>query len=417
MLRAFAVLAAFVLVAEGQAQNQVVRSKRGDTAVVMTQGNGKWGPPHDAIEILRVSGDTKETTFGAAFTIQATADGGVLIVDTKGEEGLIIRQFDKNGKFVRNIGRQGPGPGEYLRMNLSLAVHPNGSIYVRDDDKSVSVFGADGKLAHSIALNFNNGSSTEIMAALDGSVYVRAPFARTAAATFPVRPFFHYELSGKLTDSVDVTQRWLPEGAEGFQIWQLLPDGRVVITRTDKIGFMIAGQPKATRTANSGALEPARESNANLAMAPLLIGEIPAAPVAYIAQEREELQISRNLSLDKCGGMGGPPRPRVVVPETKLPSRSSRVDVDGRIWITKATTAQKIPPKVNASCSTRDRGSFKAEVTYEEPPVYVAFQPDGTYLGEVRFPLRARVSFAGNFAWALVPDADDVQTLVKYRLY
>ena len=388
-----AVLAAVAVTQSVPAQS-VSRSKRGDTTVIVSPGNGKWGPPHDAVEVLRVPGDTRQTTFGAAYNLQATPDGGVVIFDTKGEEGMIIRQFDANGKFVRNLGRQGPGPGEYMRQNASMTVHPNGSVYIRDDDKSVSVFGKDGKLAHTFALNYNNGSTTEIATAADGSVYVRAPFARTGAGE---RPIYHYGLDGKLLDSISVTAHWLPEGAPGYQSWHVLPDGRIVLARTDKVAVLIEDRSKNR-----------------------VLAEVATTPVRYLPEERQELQVARNLFLDKCGGgagRGGAPTPRVEVPETKLPARYALVDIDNRIWIAKSTTALRIPPKVIASCSNRERGSFKAEATYEEPPVYAAFQPDGTYLGEVRFPLRARVTFVGNTAWALVPDADDVQTLVKYRIY
>jgi hypothetical protein len=392
-----AVLVSLAFAGLSQAQN-VSRTKRGDTAVVVTTGNGKWGAPHDAIEVLRVPGDTKETTFGAAFIIEATPDGGVVVVDTKGEEGIIVRQFDANGKFLRNLGRQGPGPGEYLRNNLTVAPGPKGTVYIRDSEKSVSIFGPDGKLVNSFALFHNNGSTNEIVAMPDGSAYLRAPFERTASALAATmqRPMLHYDRSGKLLDSISVTTRWLPEGAPGNQWWRIRPDGRLLFTRTDKVGFMIVDRNGKNPR----------------------IGEIAAAPVPYLSDERQELQAARDLFRDKCdGGRGGRTPERVIVPETKLPARGATLDVDGRIWIAKSTTAQKIPPKVISSCSSRDRGSFKQEATYEEPPVFAGFLPDGTYLGEVRFPLRARVTFVGNTAWALVPDADDVQTLVKYRLY
>jgi len=414
-----AVLVSLAFAGLSQAQD-VSRTKRGDTAVVVTQGNGKWGAPHDAIEVLRVPGDTKETTFGAAFIIEATPDGGVVVVDTKGEEGIIVRQFDANGKFLRNLGHQGPGPGEYLRNNLTVAPGPKGTIYIRDSEKSVSIFGPDGKLVNSFALFHNNGSTNEIVVMPDGSAYLRAPFERTASALAATmqRPMLHYDPSGKLLDSISVTARWLPEGAPGYQWWRVRPDGRLLFTRTDKIAFMLLDP--GTRGPEPGgvelgALRPAGErSNAPR----FLIGEIAAPPVAYLPEERQELQAARDLFRDKCdGGRGGRMPERVIVPETKLPARGATLDVDGRIWIAKSTTAQKIPPKVISSCSSRDRGNFKQEATYEEPPVFAGFLPDGTYLGEVRFPLRARVSFVGNTAWALVPDADDVQTLVKYRLY
>jgi 6-bladed beta-propeller protein len=378
---------------QAQAKTDVSRTKRGDTTFVVTHGNGRWGAPHDAIEVLRVPGDTRETTFGAVYTIEATPDGGVIVVDTKGAEGLIVRQFDANGKFVRNLGRSGPGPGEYMRMNLTVSASPRGLVYIRDDDKSVSVFGQDGKLVHTFPLLFNNGSTTEISTVSDGSIYVRAPFARTAMlAPGMQRPMLHYDVDGKLLDSVSVTTHWLPEGAQGNQWWQVLPDGRLLFTRTDKVGFMVVGRANA-----QGAL----------------IGEVAADPIPYLREEREEIQAARDLPRVKCGRSD---QPAMTVPEMKPASRGGTVDVDGRIWISKSTTARKVSPKITASCSS-PQGQFKAEVTYAEPPVYSAFLADGSYLGEVRFPMQSRPTFVGNTAWAMVPDDDGVQTLVKYRLY
>ncbi len=390
------IVALLVATTAATAQNGVTRTKRGDTTVIATQGNGRWGPPHDAIEVMRVP-ETRETTFGQAYEIQATPDGGVVIFDTKSLDGMIVRRFDANGKFVHNLGRSGSGPGEYRRSNLSIAVHPNGSVYVRDDNVSVSIWGPDGKLASYFPLAYNNGSTTEISAATDGSVYVRAPFLRTNGSPTGgpglQRPMFHYDAKGTLLDSISSTIRWLPEGVEGNQWWKPLPDGRLLVTRTDKVGFLIVDQKGRNP----------------------MIAEGSGSLVPYLKEEREEQQVARNLVADKCPNPSRP-RERVVVPEFKVPSRGSSVDVDGRIWIGKSATALKIPPKISASCFGPG-GSFKAEVTYEEPPVFAAFLPDGTYLGEVRFPLRARVTFVGNTAWALVPDEDDVMTLVKYRLY
>ena len=388
--------AALVLVAlsVSVATAQPTRTKRGDTTIIVTQGNGRWGPPRDAIEVLRVP-ETRETTFGAAYVIQATPDGGVVVADTKSLDGFIVRQFDANGKFVRNLGRSGQGPGEYnSAFSFSIDVHPKGAVYIRDGSRSVSVYGADGKLISTFPLHHNNGSTNEIVAADDGSIYLRAAFARTGFPTDGLqRPLEHYDLSGKLLDSISSTARWIPQGAEGNQWWRLLRDGRTLFTRTDKVGFMIV------------------EKNGS----PALVAEVAASPVRYLPAEREELQAARNLSVDKCPNAARP-RERVVVPEFKQLAGGANVDIDGRLWITRASTSQKIPPKISASCSGPG-GSFKAEVTYEQAPVMAAFMPDGTFLGEVRFPLRARVTFVGNTAWALVPDDDDVLTLVKYRLY
>ena len=57
-------------------------------------------------------------------------------------------------------------------------------------------------------------------------------------------------------------------------------------------------------------------------------------------------------------------------------------------------------------------------MTYAETPAWIAFQPDGTLLGEVRFPFGiVGPAFVKNAAWAIVPDTDGVPVLVKFRLY
>src|SRR5688500_12623946 len=66
--------------AYGAAQNaRFERFYRRDTAVVRTTGRGVWGPPRDAVEVLRVGGSSREATFGQIARVIATRDGGVLV--------------------------------------------------------------------------------------------------------------------------------------------------------------------------------------------------------------------------------------------------------------------------------------------------------------------------------------------------
>ncbi|HYV96124.1 MAG TPA: hypothetical protein VE967_01570, partial [Gemmatimonadaceae bacterium] len=89
------------------------RTRSGDTTVIVTTGNGVWGPLHDAAEVKRINADTKESTFGQVSMLAATSDGGVALFDTKSLDGPIIRRFDAEGRFMNNLGRRGSGPGEY----------------------------------------------------------------------------------------------------------------------------------------------------------------------------------------------------------------------------------------------------------------------------------------------------------------
>jgi hypothetical protein len=209
-----------------------------------------------------------------------------------------------------------------------------------------------------------------------------------------------YDTAGTLLDSiVQPTASWLPAAPPTTQEaprqwWSMVRDGRLLYSRTDKVGYLLVDRTGARK--------------------PVLV-EAASERVPYLKEEREELQALRDFSVEKCSRPGEPPRPRVVVPESKFPAGGAQEDVSGRLWVRKTAPAMKVPPKIGASCGG-SAGSFQFHVTWEEPPAFVAFQPDGTLLGEVRFPVRARVTFVGNTAWALVPDEDDVLTLVKYRL-
>ena len=63
-----------------------------------------------------------------------------------------------------------------------------------------------------------------------------------------------------------------------------------------------------------------------------------------------------------------------------------------------------------------DKGTCVATESFYHPPAYVAFRPDGTFLGEIGFSIGLRsVSFAGDFAWAVMRGEDDQDILIKLR--
>jgi hypothetical protein len=243
--------------------------------VVVTTGRGNWGPLRDAVEVLRVNADTKETTLGEVYTVTAMPDGGVVLFDRKALDGPIVRQFDAQGKFVRNLGRQGSGPGEYALGRgggPSIAARFDGSVVVRDGMRAVLHYGSDGRSRATIMLNHNNGSTNEIIAANDGTFWVRAAFSqgRPPVSMSIPRPLVRYDSTGKLLDSLVHGRTWLPASADpnaprGF--WSIVPDGRVIHFRADKVGFLLT-DPTGSK--------------------PPFIAEAKVEPVRYSADERKE---------------------------------------------------------------------------------------------------------------------------------
>lgn len=95
----------------------------------------------DLKEDLRLGGDLeKEASYfpkGASLTIDVA---GYLLVSDRGNRR--VQMFDKNGAFVRTIGRQGQGPGEYMSAG-NVHIGEDGDIWVEGGPQWV-VFSKDG---------------------------------------------------------------------------------------------------------------------------------------------------------------------------------------------------------------------------------------------------------------------------------
>jgi hypothetical protein len=389
---------------------------RGDTLVVHSEGDGIWGPVHDAVEVLRVAETSEQTTFGQIALIRATPDGGVIVYDVKALQGLVLRQFSPDGRFIRNIGRAGSGPGEYEDELLTLTVRPTGSVLLFQFLRGkVSTFSPDGRYLSGFV--HPNGGGNLLIAGTDGSIFVRGSPARRKPGEQRARlityaqeiPVLRYDSTGLLFDSIAP-----PRPAPGVHIdvppifalvptfiWFPVPDGRVLVGRTDWVGFQII-DPKGSR--------------------PPTEAERPVPSIVYANEERREHQAAQDWDethggLVENGKTLGPGSKAVVVPKAKMPVRSIDLDVDGRVWIDRATPSTKIPGR---TAGPAPGGSYRLSYG-EQERLSSVFQLDGTFLGDIRFPAPPRGpylrTFAGNVAWGIVRGEDGTPILVKYRLH
>jgi hypothetical protein len=102
-------------------------------------------------EDLRISSEQdKDYMFYRIRGMAVDSEGHIFIVDMTNFRVLV---FDKNGKPVQTIGRQGQGPGEFetpigMRIN-----HSTGNIYVRDRFTTIDVFKKNGDIEDPITTN------------------------------------------------------------------------------------------------------------------------------------------------------------------------------------------------------------------------------------------------------------------------
>jgi hypothetical protein len=386
----------------------------GDTVRVSNDGDGKWGAPFDAVEVLRVPGDREETTFGRPRNIVARPDGGVLVYDEKGAKGAILHSFDANGRFERSIGGEGNGPGEFSGSAIRFVVHRDGTILFLVDRRAIHRFAPDGRLLRSFGMI--EGSQPDIVPGDDGTFYTTARLQPIGLSTtdsiamhrsrptslLPQQmPVFHYDTSGRIIDSLVFRGTWLdskepPYSRAPSQRWEPLPDGRILVMRSDRLGIVVVDPLNAK---------------------PPLLSEIPTLPVPMLEEERVQQQASENASSKLIGGGRGG-RTIVLnepaeVSEFKLPAPHSITDTEGRIWITKAMPSVK----VERYCNSIQEGRCVGYSSYRDRRAYVGFNTDGTFLGEVRFPMfNGSAAFTGDFAWIMTRTQDDEPVLTKFRV-
>ena len=214
----------------------VERDTIGDTIVVRTLGGSVWGTPMELeidLSIGTLEGDST-LMFGFIQQIAVDADGGIYVFDGHVPA---LRYFNARGEYVRTLGREGAGPGEYRDMALGLAVRSDGRVVMRDPRNArLNVYAPDGTpMPH---WPVASGLYVDNAMVLDHRDHVFLKI--TLGEAEPNRPWpiglLHYDASGRLVDTIpppaiageptDAGGRFLPS-----KIWALSPPEMMVAIR------------------------------------------------------------------------------------------------------------------------------------------------------------------------------------------
>ena len=100
-------------------------------------------------EDLRIGleGD-KNAQFWFVNGVQVDDDANIYVSDAKN---FRIQVFDRNGRYLRTLGRQGQGPGEFQQISLLRINSPLGRLYVRDiPARKIVILDLEGKYLGSV---------------------------------------------------------------------------------------------------------------------------------------------------------------------------------------------------------------------------------------------------------------------------
>jgi hypothetical protein len=330
-------------------------------------------------------------------------DGRVAIAEQSTRS---IKLFDAKGRFVRTIGRQGAGPGEFTSL-VRLDLLPGDSLAAYDGLRAtLTVFDTIGRVGRTerlpagpggLSLNGVLGDGTMVLSRAYNVMFSRTSRPERDPITYvAVRP------QSRVVDTIaDVagTDMFLFAG-EDFSSRRELPFGRtsVIAVGRDRLYF---------GTGDRWQID-ARTSDGQVVGVYRLRHEPTKVTESEIARfKREFIERMKGTRVQATGGGGGGPadmRARMIAqsermlevvpfPETHAPYDSLLIGADGELWVRRAHP-------------------FPSEAS-----TWTILAHGGAALGLVTLPAEMRPLHIGrDFLVALTKDADDVQHVGVYAV-
>lgn len=376
----------------------------GDTTVVRTVSGSVWGG--DATLVPEVSvgelDGPEEYLFGSVSAIAVDDDHNVYVLDRQARH---VRVFDSEGTYVKTLGRDGEGPGEF-KVPIGLAIS-DGRLLVRDPANGrVQLFGLE------------TGENEE-WRYLPSEVFANTPLYRDDHGRIYVditeeeQRFLVMDSDGKQIDTISPPDSPADFDGDQYSMSAEVESG----DRWISVGATVPFSPDWYWTVHPAghflsALSTAYRINLEQDDGVLRIGR-NHTPVAVSDDERDRHEqgiLNRMRRWDAGWNWNGP-----AIPDHKPPFRGLHAGSDGRIWVSLWTEAQQVANE------DHDPGNpDSSPLTWVEPLRYDVFEADGTYLGAVvppeGFSLSAPPVFGGSFVWAVERGELDVQRVVRYRI-
>ncbi len=386
----------------------------GGTTDVQRSAFAKTTPPQECaqelIEEVRIGslGGTTEHSFSDINSIAVAQSGAIYVDDAHPPS---IRHFDRDGRFVRWIGREGEGPGEF-RSIAGISVLPDDRLAAWDRRGRITVYGSDGEYDEIIRVEPENpwgypfvdrAFATDSAGRYYLRIFASSPYGADPLGVAGIR-YGYARLSpeGSILDTVAAPRAERRESAESIVIHTRAGDRhpfpQATLDAVSPFGYLVAGH-NATYTFSildpDGAIEVERKG---------------FQPVEVKATERAEWR-ARVAFAER--------RSRASfrdVPARKPAYRGLWVDADGRVWVHRYAEAIKRSEPIPELWLEDPEGNVP-RITWAEPTLYDVFGPDGQLLRCVRIPDDAEVvASRGSLAWGILRGALDEEYVVRWRI-
>lgn len=380
----------------------------GDTVVVRTLSGSVWGDTATLMAevTIGVLEGADEYVIGEPRSIAVGPKGEIYVLDTQVP---VVRAYSRDGVHLRDIGREGGGPGEYKGPD-GMAVLPDGRILVRDPpNQRISVFAEDGEYLTQWMLSGGFNTDRRFYVDTAGYSYVTALLERGVGPWDWKFGLVRYNPEGELLDTLpgpnwDFDYAQVTASAENSRSVRSVPFSPAMAWSFSPLGHMVGGLSSDYR------IDLFRGEGDVLRI------EREWTPVPVKPEEAEERRRRITQGLQRQYGSwrwNGPD-----VPDTKPPFRELFLSWEGSVWL--VLSQEGIPMMSEAEARELERASRRVPLRFEEPPAFDVFAPDGRYLGHVKVPkgfdIEPEPIVRGDYVWAVMRDELDVASVVRFRI-
>jgi len=380
----------------------------GDTVIVETVSGQVWDG--DRVLVSEVSigvlDGAAEYQFGNVRAFDVDDAGRMYVYDAHGP---VLRVYVPDGSWLRDIGREGEGPGEYKQPDSGLAILPDGRVAIRDPGNGrITFYAPDGEYDgfYRIAGSFN--TSNPMIADTSGTL--ATPIVTNLGTSVFEWKSGHarYYLDGTVdtveTPDLGYEEAQISAEREGSMSVNSVPFSPQQVSAWSPFGYYIVG---VNEDYQFDLLKPEGVLRIRKQYEP-----VPVDP-GEAAAERESA--TENFRQSYPGWKwNGPPIPGVKPAYMEVyPAR------DGRIWVRVPAPSERYMDAEEQKAEEERLGH--AVNPYREPVRFDVFESTGEYLGRViapdgfagRYP---KPVFRGDTVWAIMRDEYDVQRLHRFRL-
>jgi hypothetical protein len=346
-----------------------------DITTVRNQAGSLWGGTARLIEEASIGVEAGEDAymFGRVRSVAASPDR-IYVLDSQVPA---LRAYDRDGRHVMDLGREGEGPGEF-RNPSAVGVDAEGRVWLHDQGQQrIIVFAPGGEAVETLSLGGAriSGSTQSMVLSPDGRAFIldvvrpEGPDAAGTDSRIVMRP---HALEGEAGEPIDLPSFESPAYLEArgsnmvrFQeipfrangTWALTTSAALLIGYPDTYRFEIRH-----RDGRITAIE--RDWQDRIAVAPDEADAYREAAIAFLR--------------------GADPEwvwPDPEIPQTK-PAFSRFVPAQsGEVWVVRPG-----PAALDTACNEEDFPPSGEPHCWREEPIIDVFGAGGRYLGRVVVP-------------------------------